>query len=106
MGSIFELKVGDKVLLKTKEQLLEDGWYEDEVYDSEGSLRIRDWDNAILRDMFKYLGMVVTISDVWDDEFEVDDDVSYTWHNTCINMLETLDLERVVKQIRKEINEK
>ncbi len=105
MAKIFEFKKGDEVLLKTREQLLEDGWFEDDS----AELRCNYWDNVITIEMCEYLGTVVKITDAYEyGEFEAGDEtagINWSWHDTCVAVLETFDMRRILEEIRREIYE-
>ena len=105
MTKIFEFKKGDEVLLKTRQQLLEDGWWEDEI----GELKCKGWDNIITVEMLPLLGTVVKITAAYEyGEFEAGDrfdDIDWSWHDTCVAVLETFDMRRILEEIRREIYE-
>lgn len=69
-----DLKEGMKIRLKTKEQLKECGWEEyqnGEMY--------RESVDCIVTEMLPWLGQEVTVSTVYDPEFEIEEE-GYNWY--------------------------
>lgn len=81
------LKVGDKVKLKTLEQLKSEGWKMNTV----GGLYHADFPFIFVEPMKEYLGKEVTINHVkgkMHNIFHIKEDYGFSWHDIFIDALE------------------
>ena len=69
-----DLEEGMKIRLKTKEQLKECGWEE-----YQNGVMYREDVDWIVSEMLPWLGQEVTVSTVYDPEFEIEEE-SYNWY--------------------------
>ena len=69
-----DLKEGMKIRLKTKEQLKECGWEE-----YQNGVMYREDVDWIVSEMLPWLGKEVTVSTVYDPEFEIEEE-GYNWY--------------------------
>ena len=80
-------EVGDKVILKTKEEILADT---DSFIDEDGDIvtKFKSYSNCIIEDMMEFLGKEVTIDYVYDTkpayEIEEECDDKFTWEECWI----------------------
>ena len=69
-----DLEEGMKIRLKTKEQLKECGWEE-----YQNGVMYREDVDWIVSEMLPWLGKEVTVSTVYDPEFEIEEE-GYNWY--------------------------
>ena len=87
-------QVGQKVKIKTKEELLNSGWYDERPNDSfDLCLWHSDCDECFAERMFDFCGQCVTIEEVFESEYFtiVEDDkprfpMKYIWCELMISI--------------------